>query len=148
MPDNALETDYIVRLALIADWPTLAAITRACDLDVPGLSYDVFTGVVLVAEHPEDGIVGFVQCLPGAPASVVTDMAVLSGHRKHGVAHQLGAALEYVLTNLGYQAWVCYIRGDRTDGWRDTLKKWGTEESPITGYFHHRILTHKGSISA
>lgn len=135
MTDN-----YVVRPAIIKDWPMLEAITKACDLDVPGLRYDAWTGVVLVAEHPEDGVVGFVQCLPGAPASVVTDMAIMPGHRKRGVAHHLGAALEYTLTQLGYQAWVCYVRGNRHDGWRDTLKKWGTEESPIRGFFHRRIL--------
>ena len=133
-------SDYFVRPAMMADWPILAQITKDCDLDVPGLSYDVFTGMVIVAEHSEDGVIGFVQCLPGAPTSVVTDMAVLPGHRKQGVAHLLGVALEYTLKGLGYSSWVCYVRGNRGDGWRDSLKKWGTLESKVKGYFHRRII--------
>jgi ribosomal protein S18 acetylase RimI-like enzyme len=133
-------SDYTVRPALIADWPTVADITRRCELDVPGVPDGVWTGVVLVAEHPEDGIVGFVQCLPGAPDCVVTTLAVLPGHRKRGVAHQLAAGLEYVLKGLGYHSWVAYIRDGRDDGWRDSLKKWGTIESPIQGFFHRRTL--------
>lgn len=135
-----MSSDYLVRAAVIADWPVLAEITNACDLDVPGSRNDVWTGVVLVAEHKEDGVVGFVQCLPGAPDCVVTTLAVLSAHRKRGVAHQLGAALEYVLKGLGYHAWVCYVRGGRGDGWRETLTKWGTDESPLQGYFHRRTI--------
>jgi GNAT superfamily N-acetyltransferase len=133
-------SEYLVRPALIADWPALGEITRECDLDVPGSLSDTWTGVVLVAEHADYGVVGFVQCLPGAPDCVVTTMGVLPEHRKCGIAHQLGAALEYVLKGLGYTSWVCFVRGNRDDGWRETLTKWGSIESDLQGFFHRRIL--------
>lgn len=124
-----------IRLGEDRDVPRLSELMSKSGVEVPGITYDVFSHLVLVAED-DDKVVGFVQCLVGKPYSHLTEMSVDPDYRGQDIGKKLLAAMEETITAAGSNAWTTCTSKDNI---ADALKDWGADYLG-QGYGFVRIL--------
>ena len=112
-----------IRPARPEDAPTLKALLQENGQAVDGITYDVFSPPVLVAEEAGE-VVGFIQALVGEPYTVITDLVVARSLANRGIGVRLGQHMETVLRVLGCRVWVAYA-GEKHEGMREQLERYG-----------------------
>ena len=96
-----------IRPARPEDLPALRGLLQENGLAIDGLTYDDFTGLVLVVERNGD-VAGFVQTLLGQPYAVICEMAIDRRFHHLGYGVKLLDALELILRHHGIQAWATF----------------------------------------
>jgi ribosomal protein S18 acetylase RimI-like enzyme len=126
-----------IRLATYDDLPRLKELMAMSGVEVPGIDYSEFTGLVLVAEQDEK-VVGFIQMLAGLPYSNLTEMAVDPNYRGQLIGRALLQAAEETLLAAGCPAWTTVTSKEYI---ADALRDWGAE---YTGqlYGFVRVIKH------
>lgn len=96
-------------------------------LAIDGVTYDDFSGLVLVADD-EGTVIGMAQALPGKPYAVMTEFAVARSRQNGGVGLELIKGMELLLRAAGCAAWVgfCAERNDKVIRSLDAFGAWPT----------------------
>jgi len=113
----------IVRPARQTDLPAVGDILAACKLTIDGLSYDTWTGWLLVAER-QGQVIGLVHVIPSRPYALIAEFGVLPAFQKGRAAHKLIEAAELLLRSQGYPVWAAFVGANR-NGFHATVEAWG-----------------------
>jgi N-acetylglutamate synthase-like GNAT family acetyltransferase len=111
-----------IRPAVPQDLEGIQRVLSACDLDISGVDYSRWDGIILVAETDQQ-VVGFIHAVPTRPVSFITVLGVLPAYQKVHVGTELLKGVELLLRSLGVTVWWTFV-GDSHEKALAGIDKW------------------------